>query len=193
MMLSSAGCDGRGDPTLCLRQVLNECRRRDFRGVICDFSGPTLPALVRLAELLSRRLTIYVPEGYAHASPRARVLIPSALVCGTLERRLEQSRMEYGDRLALAVEWLREDMLLPASGQGEPISQDALEEQITRLEPAIFFDRGLCAHYYTYMKDRQAHFVIFDSLRSVREKLRTAERMGVTAALLPPEAAEYRE
>lgn len=58
----------------------------------------------------------------------------------------------------------------------------------------MFFDRGLCAHYYTYMKGPQAHFVLFDTPKSIREKLETAKRLGIVAALLPqPEVEEYLE
>ena len=90
------------------------------------------------------------------------------------------------ERLALAVEWVREDFLLPASGRGESLSPAALDEQLHRLEPAVFFDRGLCAHYYTYMAPGgQAHFVLFDTPRSIREKLAVANRVGLAAALLP--------
>ena len=193
MMVDCRDFDGQGDPACCARQIMGECRKRSFRGVVCDFEGVPLPPLVRLIGLLGEKIPLYVPESYAHASPAARVLIPSALTSGTLERRLNTARSQYGDRLALAVEWMREDFLLPSSGRGEPVEQAALEERIRRLEPAIFFDRGLCAHYFTYMADRQAHFMLFDTPRSIREKLRTAERLGVTAALLPPEAAEYGE
>ena len=54
-----------------------------------------------------------------------------------------------------------------------------------RLEPAVFFDRGLCAHYFTYMpRAGQAHFVLFDTPRSVRSKLDLAQRLGLYGALL---------
>ncbi|MDE6259867.1 MAG: hypothetical protein K2M42_03245, partial [Oscillospiraceae bacterium] len=127
--------------------------------------------------------------------PQARVLIPSALTHGTLERRLREAAERYGaERTALAVEWVREDFLLPARGRGEPIPRETLEEMHRRLEPAVFFDKGLCAHYFTYMKGPQAHFVLFDTPRSIREKLGTAKRLGIVAALLPqPEVEEHLE
>ena len=101
----------------------------------------------------------------------------------------------YGpQRVALAVEWVREEFPLPARGRGEPMNQERLEELLRRLEPAVFFDRGLCAHYFTYMKGPQAHFVLFDSPRSIREKLGLANRLGVAAALLPqPEVEPHLE
>ena len=192
MMADCRDFDGQGDPACCCRQIAGECKRQGFRGMVCDFEGPPVGCLPRLVEQLSRQVTLYVPEAFASFSHTARVLIPSALTTGTLERRLRTAADRYGvERLTLAVEWLREDFLLPASGQGQPITQGALEEQLRRLEPAVFFDRGLCAHYYTYLAGGQAHFVLFDTPRSLREKLAVAERLGVTSALLPPEAGEY--
>jgi len=192
MMVDCRDFDGLGDPASCCRQIVGECRRRGFRGVICDFEGPPVGCLPRLVEQLSKQVALYVPELFAGCSPTARILIPSALTAGTLERRLQNAASRYGtERLALAVEWLREDFLLPASGRGDPLTQSNLDDQIRRLEPAIFFDRGLCAHYYTYMIGGKAHFVLFDTPRSIREKLSVAQRAGVTAALLPPDAAEF--
>ena len=90
--------------------------------------------------------------------------------------------------------WVREDFPLPAAGRGEPVDREALDEMLRRLQPATFFDRGLCAHYFTYMKGPQAHFVLFDTPRSIREKLSLANRLGVAAALLPqPEIENHLE
>jgi len=190
MLLDCRNFDGQGDPACCMRQIMGEYKRRNFCGIICDFEGPPLSSVSKLIGMLGNRVPIHVPESYAYASPAAQVMIPSSLTSGTLERRLNGARSSYGDRLTLAVEWVREDLLLPASGRGIPVSQDDLDSQIRRLEPAIFFDRGLCAHYYTYMDGPQAHFVLFDTPRSIREKLCTAKRLGLTTVLLPPEAGE---
>lgn len=196
MMVDCIGFEGDGDPTGCCRQILGECKRRRFSGIICDFEGLPNNILSRLVSLLNHNcpaqgLALYVPEAYASQAPESRVLIPSALTSGTLERRLRTAAGHYGaGRLALAVEWLREDFPLPASGRGDPLTGSELEEQLRRLEPAVFFDRGLCAHYYTYMNAGQAHFVLFDTPHSVREKLAVARRLGISSALLPPEAAD---
>ena len=200
MQVDCAGFDGPGNPVDCCRQILGECRRRSFRGIVCDFEGPPAGCLSKLTEILDRNCaaqgwTLYVPEGYAAHAPRARVLIPSALTHGSLERRLREAAERYGQgRAALAVEWVREEFPLPARGRGEPISQERLEEMLRRLEPAVFFDRGLCAHYFTYMKGPQARFVLFDSPRSIREKLDRAKALGLAAALLPqPEVEDHLE
>ena len=94
MQVDCAGFDGGGDPVGCCRQILGECRRRAYRGIVCDFEGPPLGCLPRLVEILDRNCaaqgwTLYVPESCAPQAPHARVLIPSALTRGTLERRLK--------------------------------------------------------------------------------------------------------
>ena len=92
------------------------------------------------------------------------------------------------------MQWGRGNFPLPAAGRGAPLAPDALEGLLHRLEPAVFFDRGLCAHYFTYMAGPQAHFVLFDTPRSIREKLSLADRLGVPAALLPqPEIEGHLE
>ena len=145
----------------------------------------------RLAEILDRNCAaqgwaLYVPESYAPGAPTGRVLIPSVLTHGTLERRLSGAAKRYGkERVVLAVEWVREDFPLPAAGRGRPLAREELESLIHRLEPAVFFDRGLCAHYFTYMAGPKAYFVLFDTPRSIREKLDLADRLGLRGALLP--------
>ena len=191
MQLDCAGFDGDGDPVDCCRQILGECRRRGFKGIVCDFEGAPSDCLMKLVTILDRNCaaqgrTLYVPESYAASAPAGRVLISSVLTHGTLERRLLGAAERYGkERTVLAVEWVREDFPLPAGGRGRPLAQEELENLIRRLEPAVFFDKGLCAHYFTYMVGPKAYFVLFDTPRSVREKLDLANRLGIRGALLP--------
>ena len=191
MQLDCAGFDGGGDPVDCCRQILGECRRRGFRGIVCDFEGPPSDCLMKLVRILDRNCAaqgwaLYVPESYALSAPKGRVLISSVMTHGTLERRLSEAAKQYGkERVVLAVEWVREDFPLPAAGRGRPLAREELESLIHRLEPAVFFDRGLCAHYFTYMAGPKAYFVLFDTPRSIREKLDLADRLGLRGALLP--------
>ena len=191
MQLDCAGFDRGGDPVDCCRQILGECRRRGFRGIVCDFEGAPSDCLMKLVRILDRNCAaqgwaLYVPESYAHSAPAGRVLISSVVTHGTLERRLSEAAERYGrERVVLAVEWVREDFPLPARGRGRPLAQDELESLIHRLEPAVFFDRGLCAHYFTYMAGPKAYFVLFDTPRSIREKLDLADRLELRGALLP--------
>ena len=191
MQLDCAGFDGGGDPVDCCRQILGECRRRGFRGIVCDFEGPASDCLMKLVKILDRNCAaqgwaLYVPESYVSAAPAGRVLISSVMTHGTLERRLSAAAERYGpERVVLAVEWVREDFPLPARGRGRPLARSELESLIQRLEPAVFLDRGLCAHYFTYLAGPKAYFVLFDNPRSIRETLDLAERLGLRGALLP--------
>ena len=45
-------------PVGCCRQILGECRRRSFRGIVCDFEGPPAGCLPKLAEILDRNCAL---------------------------------------------------------------------------------------------------------------------------------------
>lgn len=196
MYVACSGGLEQGDPQHCCRQVLGECRARGFDRVICDFEGTQGDMLCSaLARALAQaEVPLYLPENLAALVPDCRVLISSAMVSGTLERRLSQALETFGrERVVLAVEAGAEDFLLPAVGRGEALSPGQLEKLIAQLEPAVFFDRGLCAHYFTYMaRGGKAHFILFDTARSVREKLDTAQRLGVESVLMAaPQVADW--
>lgn len=191
-MFIAAGADAfSGDGALCCRQIVGECRKRHFSRVILDYEGDAAAA-VPFARTLSRfcsqhGLPLYLPEPIASPSLPCRVLISSVVTSGTLERRLQAAAETYGtERVVLALEAVAEDFPLPASSpRGTPLGTDTLAALIRQLEPAVFFDHGLCAHYFTYMsRSEGAHFVLFDSPRSLRQKLDTARHLGLSSALL---------
>lgn len=191
MLIACGGEIGEGDPAPCCRQVQSECRKRGFDRVICDLEGDTRDGLGAFLEALAGScaqggVPLYLPEQFARFAPDCRVLVSSVVVSGTLERKLSGAMERYGaERVALAVEAAAEDFLLPASGRGEPMTAGQLQALINQVEPAVFFDRGLCAHYFTYMaRGSHAHFILYDTPRSVREKLDVAQRLGVPSALL---------
>lgn len=191
-MFIAAGADAfSGNDALCCRQIVGECRKRHFSRVILDYEGDAAAA-VPFARTLSRfcsqhGLTLYLPEPIASPSLHCQVLISSVVTTGTLERRLQAAAETYGrERVVLALEAVAEDFPLPASSpRGTPLGTDALAALIRQLEPAVFFDHGLCAHYFTYMsRSEGAHFVLFDSPHSLRQKLDTARRLSLDSALL---------
>ena len=191
MFIACPGDVESADPTFCCRQVAGECRRRGFDRVICDVESLPSPTLTRLIQALGNTCTqnglaLYLPEAFASSAPECRVLVSSVVVSGMLQRRLERAAEKYGrERVVLAVEAAAEDFLLPASGRGTHLTAEQLRALMTRLKPAVFFDRGLCAHYFTYMAGGgRAHFVLFDSPRSVQEKLSAAQAAGIPSALL---------
>ena len=170
MMIDDAGFDGRGDPGPFCQEVMRECTARGYTGVICGFDRP-FPLLGRviaeLSPLLERQgWPFYISELYARYSDTAKILIPTALSGG---------------------------FFLPSpTGQGIPLSQEALQARIEERSPTIFFSGELCAHYFTYMnKQNGAHFILFDDASSIRKKLHVARTLDISDALLPyPEVAD---
>lgn len=192
MVIDDVGFNGLGEATPLCHEILRECTARGFTGVICDFEAKPFQVLVRavaqLGELLEKRgWPLLVPEAYAHASDKARVLVSSALSGGSLKQKLTDAVERYGQsRVVLAVERTALDFYLPSpTGQGAPLTREELAERMEDLAPSVFFSDELCAHYFTYMsKQNGAHFILFDDAGSIRKKLYIARSLGITAAVL---------
>lgn len=170
--------------------VLRECARRDFGGVAADFDGPPREDLRRLTAALSRqcaagRRTLYVPETYAASAGHRIVIVNTAVSGGNFEEHLREVCARYGGPqcVALDIQRLRMDFRLPArNGQGEPLSQEALAEQLKEHSPAVFFSRDLCARYFTCSDGGEGRFILFDDAGTLRQKLRFGQQLGVSAA-----------
>lgn len=192
MVIADTEYDGRGDHAVFCREVIRECNARNFDGVICAFSHAPTQLLGRvvteLGELTARRSwPLYVPEAYARFSPKAHVIIPSALSGGSLSRRLQEAAARYGaEQLILGVQRVAEDFFLPApTGGGTPLSREELRRRMEERAPSIFFSDELCARYFTYMsRENGAHFILFDDAGSIRRKLYLAREIGIRQAIL---------
>ena len=138
---------------------------------------------------LCRRLSprpVYVPESYAAASG-AIPLICTAISGGNFVQRLQEAAAgrDRAGGLALDVQRLRMDFTLPAqSGEGRPLSGRELQDLLDRESPSVFFSQDLCARYFTYARDGETHFVLFDDADTLSQKLRTGGNMGFAAAFL---------
>lgn len=191
-----------GDPEALCAAVLRECGRRNFQGVLLDFEERPRPdrlAFVsRLGERLSAsRRSLYLPESCAIAFPAAVTLISGAVSGGSYADYLRETaaRRGGGGRLALDLERLRMDFRLPApTGQGEPLSAQALKQLMEQESPAVFFSPELCARYFTYSRDGESHFVLFDDAETLKQKLRTGTALGFSAAFFMwPEIRDIAE
>lgn len=177
--------------TLCAA-VLRECGRRGYTGVLLDFEAPPTRDRLALAAQLSQALsgarrTLYVPEPYGAAAPAAVPLICTALSGGSFSQRLREAAERPGGagRLALDVQRLRMDFSLPSpTGEGEPLTAGALESLMEQQQPTVFFSQDLCARYFTYARDGQTHFVLFDDADTLNRKLLLGQRLGFSAAFL---------
>ena len=131
-----------------------------------------------------------MPERYGAHAPHSRVMIPSALSGGSLQKRLEEALERFGEsRVVLALEKRAEDFYLPSpTGSGQPLNDQELAELKRRLSPSVFFSGELCARYFTYMsRENGAHFVLFDDGDTLRHKTEV-RRPGRHSA--PPGAAD---
>lgn len=179
------------EPEKLSAAVLRECGRRSFTGALLDFQGRTADRLAfakKLASALTQtRRTLYIPEAYGPAVPGAIPLICTALSGGDFAQRLREAALAAGGagRLALDVQWLRMDFTLPArTGEGVPLSRSDFQALMERESPSVFFSQELCARYFTYTREGQTHFVLFDDAGTLRKKLQTGAALGFTAAFL---------
>lgn len=169
--------------------ALRECGRRGYGGVLLDFEQPPAPDRLAFAQALAKRLAprpLYVPEGYASV-PGAVSLVCTALSGGSFVQYLQETAAARGGpgTLALDVQRLRMDFPLPArSGEGSPLSQHEFQALLDRESPAVFFSQDLCARYFTYTRDGETHFVLFDDAETLQQKLRAGSAMGFSAAFL---------
>lgn len=179
------------DPEKLSAAVLRECGRRSYTGVLLDFQVRTEDRLAfarQLAGALARtRRTLYVPEDYGPAVPGAVALLCTALSGGNFAQRLREAASSVGGagKLALDVQRLRMDFTLPArTGEGRPLSAEEFQALTEREAPAVFFSQELCARYFTYTREGQTHFVLFDDAGTLRQKMQTGAALGFSAAFL---------
>ena len=113
--------------------------------------------------------------------------IPSWIMEGYGTMASEAAEQYGPSRLALRIERLAQDFLLPSpTGEGVPLSRPALAEQLEERGGSVFFSHELCAHYFTYMtKTDGAHFVLFDDAGSIQKKCQLGARMGISHAFVP--------
>lgn len=179
------------DPEKLTAAVLRECARRGYSGVLLDFQDRTVDRLAfarQLSPALAQtRRTLYLPESYGAAVPGAIPLICTALSGGDFTQRLREAASAAGGagRLALDVQRLRMDFTLPArTGEGTPLSAEALRTLMEQEDPAVFFSQELCVRYFTYAREGETHFVLFDDAGTIRKKLQAGASIGFSAAFL---------
>ena len=182
-----------GDPDALCAAVLRECGRRSYTGALLDFEEPPRQDRLEFARRLGQALaagrrTLYLPERYAQAAENsAVVLVCTAISGGSLSQRLQEAADAHGGaaRLALDVQRLRMDFRLPArSGEGEPLDEERFRQLMEQESPSVFFSQELCARYFTYTRNGELHFVLFDDADTISQKLRTGAGMGFSAAFL---------
>ena len=198
MVLGDQDCGAIRDSGALVREVWRECGNRGFPGVLADFEQPPSADRTAFLEALSTVLArnnraLFVPEAYGQQVPRARVLICTAISGGTLRTRLEEAAGTFGiQRLALDLQRLRMSFPLPCpTGEGGPLSGEALSELLSRKGPGVFYSADLCARYFTSTGDGESRFVLFDDAGTLRRKIQMGNELGIgTGFLMYPEVSD---
>ncbi len=197
MVLTDAGCPSFQQPKQLTEDVLLECRRCRFSGVLADFEGPPTEESHRFLAELSRQLRqagkrLYVPLRKAALFPDAHVLFGTALSGGNYYQHLRRTAKELGARrIALDLQWLRMEFPLPCpSGVGRTLQPQQLKELMARQQPVSLFSEALCANYFTYTRGAEHRFVLYDTEDSILKKLRFASQLGCSGAFLLYSEAE---
>ena len=176
------------DPHAFCTAVLRECSRRNYDGVFLNFATPVRHDLLQFAKqldemLYKNRKKLYLNKEYISSCPEAFLLVDTALSGGSLSEHLQQAAKQHGNRSALRIERLQMDFSLPArSGTGRPLAKHDFMVLLEETSPSIYFSPDLCARYFTYQKNHETHFVLFDDAETLKRKLRLGTELGFPAA-----------
>lgn len=186
-----------GDPEKLSSAIIRECSRRNYGGALLDFELPASQDrqafVAELDRVMSRnRRALYVPEPYGKSAPGGAVLLCTAMSGGNFTERLREAISLRGvGHVALDLQRLRMDFSLPApSGAGKPLTGEALTALLDRA-PAVFFSQDLCARYFTYTRESDTHFILYDDADTLLQKIRIGSSLGIgTAFLMYPEVQD---
>lgn len=191
MVLDTGGYIGGGPSATLIMEILGECERNKFSGIVLDTGGKVTSQLMLLtshlaSEAIARGLKVYVHEILSDASKHVIVLIPTALSGGTLAGHIGDALQKYGPgRVALEIERVRMDFSLPAAqGTGIELTADELQSLIDEHHPQSFLSKDLCAYYFTYHDKKGTHFVLYDNGSSINRKLSVASKMDIEDAFI---------
>ena len=198
LVLDDEDCGPIRDRDALCREVWRECVSHGFSAAAADFERPVSEDRLQFLETLSQVLSrsgrrLYVPEAYGARLPLASVLICTALSGGIFQQRLEEAARRFGPgRLALDLQRLRMDFPLPCpSGEGTPLSREALERLMAEKAPTVFYSADLCARYFTCLREGDSHFILFDDALTLSRKIQAGQAAGVQIGfLLYPEVED---
>jgi len=191
MVVDTDGYSGGGPVSALVGEILLECDKRGYKGIVLDTGRSPVNMLQYLASYLAseaqtRGLRCFVPESLHSVGGNAAVLIPTALSGGTLTGHIGEAADKYGiSRIALEIERVRMDFTLPAvNGSGRELSADELDALIEQHKTQSFFSKDLVAYYFNYRDKKGTHFVLYDNGASIKRKLQAAGSAGVENAFL---------
>ena len=116
--------------------------------------------------------------------PAGVYLADCAVSGGSLRSYLRAAKEAAGENLCVVLDPVRMDFSLPCpSGVGNRLTAAELKQR--RGNAPCYFSETLCTEYFTYQADGTVHAVLFDTQKSLREKLNTVEAVGISMVLIP--------
>lgn len=116
--------------------------------------------------------------------PAGVYLADCAVSGGSLLSYLRAAMEAAAGKLCAVIEPVSMDFPLPCpSGVGKALTATELKQR--RGNAPCYFSETLCTEYFTYQANGTAHAVLFDSSKSLREKLNVVEAAGITMVLIP--------
>ena len=178
LMLSDEGGSYPDAPEGLCRQLVQECLRRRYAGVVLmpcrrrASAGHWMSCWPdRSGSCICRRLQQAMP-------PTARRSSAPPLPPADLEDRLAAAAEKWGpERLALDLQRMMLDYPLSAGGEAAALTPSRLHALAEGR--ATYFSRPLCARYFTYRTDSGSRFVLFDDVQTLRMKMDMAEKLGI--------------
>lgn len=174
-----------GDIDFCVKSILHEVRKGEFKGIFADFERKDKEVLSLLSNLdemaYKENITLYVPICNEKAVKYAKLVAQSALSGGSLEEYILGLDKKYNDRIAVSIRPICTDFVLPSqNSEGTPISKEERQQKMKRYNSGAYFSRELCAKYFTYMdENEQGHFVLFDDLDTISAKIQRLNNLPV--------------
>lgn len=191
MVIDTSGLRGGGPFAALVAEIIGECSRRSFSGIILDTGGGRGTTQVSLCMALAREaringLKLFVQPALADVTDSAIVLVQTALSGGTLRHHIETAVKQFGaSRVALEIERVHMDFTLPAkAGVGRELTYAEFKRLFEREKPQVFFSNDLCALYFSYRGTDGTHFVLFDDASSIKRKLHLGRSLGIESALM---------
>lgn len=183
--------DGGGiprSPNAFAAAAVSAAKSRRFCGIMADLERPILQQTVSALDTAAYAagLQLLIPLALAQAAPHAIIIADTAISGGSLLHRFDSLAARYGrERLAAQLICSCADFPLPCSVPNgtalSPSEFDALREET---HASLFFSKELCAKYFTYSKNDQAHFVLFDDSDTLQYKAEQLFHCGIETMLV---------
>ena len=192
MVLEIGRFQGGGPSASIVDNVVSECERREFKGVVLDADGRSKTAVTMslahslAAALQKKELLLFVPEDFYTAGENMIIRLSTALSGGTLIRHLSDCTEKYGAKnVAVEIERVRMDFNIPSlSGVGKELSPAGLEKLTAKRSGKLFYSPELATNYFMHRENGQPGFVLFDDADSIKKKLSVVRNADIRFAFV---------